>query len=262
MVCRYGRTKRIIIATHPIASFYPIFGPESYGLLKSLLHADNLDRLVVVTNMHDKVDVDLDTMRSDQCRTNPFFYKEAIDEGAKLIRYDNTAPNSARTIVQDLLNLLSPERHTPVRRQVGVVHGSIELNMGTTEEEVEEEEEDEEEDKKCAEIEKKLEQVVADMKRLATSSASEQKKARQEMEGKAKGMGGQIDILMVSFANLTNRCRMLEETMSQNYVGYLEENGRLTERLDAAEAYNQKLAKQVEEQRERMDALELAIEEI
>ncbi|KIP03502.1 hypothetical protein PHLGIDRAFT_31787 [Phlebiopsis gigantea 11061_1 CR5-6] len=84
---------------------------------RELCGADALGNSIIVTNMWGGVDAAKGEMREAELRTNPHFFKPALDAGARLARHDNTRA-SAHAIVRQLLGDGAVPRPLRVQREL------------------------------------------------------------------------------------------------------------------------------------------------
>ncbi|KAH9942741.1 hypothetical protein B0H21DRAFT_823964 [Amylocystis lapponica] len=78
---------------------------ENFRLFRKICGDDAMKNVVIVTNMWDGVTADVGNSRENELATKPLFFKDAVDNGARLVRNYNTI-ESAHTILRSLMGNL------------------------------------------------------------------------------------------------------------------------------------------------------------
>ncbi|KAK1223854.1 hypothetical protein PQX77_013250 [Marasmius sp. AFHP31] len=89
---------------------------RNFRLFRKLCGEESLRNVVIVTNRWEEVDLNRGEARERELMTEEQFFKPALDEGAQMVRHNNT-PQVARSILSHLIQ----NKPIPLRIQVEVV---------------------------------------------------------------------------------------------------------------------------------------------
>lgn len=73
---------------------------RNFSMFRKLCGDETLKNVMIVTNMWGSVTVEEGEAREHQLRTENLLFKPALDEGARILRHDNTVPSAQKIIGQ------------------------------------------------------------------------------------------------------------------------------------------------------------------
>lgn len=76
---------------------------RNFSMFRKLCGDETLKNVMIVTNMWGSVTVEEGEAREHQLKTDNLLFKPALDEGARMLRHDNTVP-SAQTIIGQIVD--------------------------------------------------------------------------------------------------------------------------------------------------------------
>ncbi|TCD60660.1 hypothetical protein EIP91_009720 [Steccherinum ochraceum] len=107
------------IVTHRMPSSFPCFTQESHSTLKEILRSDSLKGVGIITTMHGDMDTDQREERFKVLSESSYYYKDTVEAGATMLRYEND-PTQAIDILQKVLRDLQRSRSRTHRQRPAV----------------------------------------------------------------------------------------------------------------------------------------------